>query len=640
MYNTSVDFDDTSTNQLNLVMFTAARLALDDVSADEFLEWSQLALPSLSPKLFESAPAEDLDRIAYWVGVNLWNAAPLPANQFKPNPLPKPSRNQSCPCGSGLKFKQCCSRLPNLEPLSTDAYWPFFAQTMSKSYMNELATRLQLPLHAVGTMADYFFTEEDYQQAIKLLEPYFAGRAGSINHRHVGLLDLLCDCYNAHYKSDRKKQDLLDRITQHKDPVIRAEAWQRIASWQQDLGNEQAAMQALNKAMQADPKNPNHAILELTLLVSSDRIDQAKQRAAFWAKKLKHYEHEHPELLDILHLAQSDPLAALQSRLYDTESDTRLSQLLDWIDNNYALQLPLYEVIDVERSDSDYDADIHPDSDPLENAVTLSPPQHIRELEIMWREFSPTEKPFSIQFEPMCEDNPWDEIFDTDWLAFLQQHPEAINSLEILDDVVTLLYTHPDNDTAWGQINNIPPLLIRTTEIIQQMQIPEPKKLPWIMTENRPALRMLAHYISFALENDAQKAMQLIKFYLQLNPNDNHGFRGLLINDYLQNNMNEAALALCNHYPNDMLAEITYGRILAQYRLDHLQDAEQSIKVAIEQLPKVAEYLIKTRVAKPEINDFGFNYGGEDQAWLYRQDMREAWKQTPGCLDWLGKWVE
>ena len=31
----------------------------------------------------------------------------------------------------------------------------------------------------------------------------------------------------------------------------------------------------------------------------------------------------------------------------------------------------------------------------------------------------------------------------------------------------------------------------------------------------------------------------------------------------------------------------------------------------------------------------GVKYGGDDQAWYYREEMRDVWLQTPGVLEWL-----
>ena len=67
--------------------------------------------------------------------------------------------------------------------------------------------------------------------------------------------------------------------------------------------------------MRADPDNPSHALLELVLLVSSQQIDQARQRAVFWYARVKQHQQEFPELVATLDLARTDPLQALQQQM-------------------------------------------------------------------------------------------------------------------------------------------------------------------------------------------------------------------------------------------------------------------------------------------------------------------------------------
>jgi hypothetical protein len=31
----------------------------------------------------------------------------------------------------------------------------------------------------------------------------------------------------------------------------------------------------------------------------------------------------------------------------------------------------------------------------------------------------------------------------------------------------------------------------------------------------------------------------------------------------------------------------------------------------------------------------GVQFGGDDQAWLYRDEMRDVWLETAGAIDWL-----
>jgi hypothetical protein len=49
------------------------------------------------------------------------------------------------------------------------------------------------------------------------------------------------------------------------------------------------------------------------------------------------------------------------------------------------------------------------------------------------------------------------------------------------------------------------------------------------------------------------------------------------------------------------------------------------------------KYLLRVRVKKPHFHEHGVSIGGEDQAWLYRDSMRDVWVGEPGVLDWLKK---
>jgi len=639
MYNESdaLDFNHESVNQMRLLMKAAIGLILDEISADDFLQWAKQSTPLLAPILLEGFEDKERTKMAYWIGVNLWNSAPQPMHHFKPTPLSKPSRNTACPCGSGLKHKQCCAHLLMPPHLPEKFFWLLMPEVMPKTHIIRQIKNHQLPPHAVAIMADFFTKQKDDVQVIKMLDPLFEGDAHHLNHQHSGLLDMLCDSYNIHYKTDKKKKNLLQRMSQHKDKAIRAEAWQRIASWKLDSGNFSAAMDALSKAMQADPQNPSHSLLELTLLVSSNQLEQARQRAVFWHHKLKHLEYELPELLDTLKAAQSDPASALQLTLSNADNDPRLKELLAWIDKNQDLPTVTYTLKKDEITAHENEEE-RPYPDPMHNACTLLPPDDIFELEMQWAAIKPSDKPFGTQLDTMDEGGIWEDILNTEWLDFLLQNPQAINSQSISDDLVNLIYSHPNNDSIWGPMAQVQPLLNRNERLIRDLKIPHGYHLPWAMSENRPLLRQLTHNINLAIEkNQHPRSIELIQLYLQLNPHDNHGYRSLLINHYLQHNNNQKALKLAASYPEDMLAETQYGRVLALYRCGELHKAEQTLHSTLKQLPKVADYLVKARIAQPQLSDFSIQFGGDDQAWFYREEMRETWKQTSGALEWLKK---
>ena len=135
--------------------------------------------------------------------------------------------------------------------------------------------------------------------------------------------------------------------------------------------------------------------------------------------------------------------------------------------------------------------------------------------------------------------------------------------------------------------------------------------------------------------NERTRALVTAELLLDLNPDDNHGMRFMLMNEYLRLGSDEKALVLAAAYPNDLAPETRFGAVLALVRLHRLQEAERALIIACTDLPKTAPYLLAARIRRPRILNDRIEVGGDDQAWLYRDEMRAVWQQTPGALDWL-----
>ena len=136
-------------------------------------------------------------------------------------------------------------------------------------------------------------------------------------------------------------------------------------------------------------------------------------------------------------------------------------------------------------------------------------------------------------------------------------------------------------------------------------------------------------------ESGDQKPMERMRSYLRLNPSDNHGIRAVLIDDLLKAGQDSDALELAERYPDDTMAEILYGHVLALFRTGERGAAVNALTFAATQLPLVLDYLVRERVAAPRINPESILVGGKDQAWLYRQAMRPTWMATEGLKEWL-----
>jgi len=107
------------------------------------------------------------------------------------------------------------------------------------------------------------------------------------------------------------------------------------------------------------------------------------------------------------------------------------------------------------------------------------------------------------------------------------------------------------------------------------------------------------------------------------------------MNQLISEGCNEEALKLADQFPEDLNPEVAFGKILALYRLDRKKEAVQEVGEVLEFLDKVPRYLIAKRIKKPKLNEQSVMVGGDDQAWYYREEMRDEWLNTPGALEWL-----
>ena len=139
----------------------------------------------------------------------------------------------------------------------------------------------------------------------------------------------------------------------------------------------------------------------------------------------------------------------------------------------------------------------------------------------------------------------------------------------------------------------------------------------------------------------------MLERLLALNPQDNHGVRAELMNRLLRRGEDQQALELARNFPGDVLADLAYGEVLALYRLGDQAQARRALRTAIGRLPRIPHYLTRKRIKQPQQGGplgrrlgaiLGLAPGGEDQAWLYREAMRDVWEAEPGILAWLKKY--
>lgn len=606
-------------------------LALAARDPEQGIRMAAEAIPLQVPELLPAdATGDECYRIArQWV-VGIWKQLPLPWNDYRPLPLPDPGRNDPCPCGSGRKYKHCCARLPSLGdmPDLTLLLWTRVLQCQGKDERRRLLRAGRVPVDVVGSLAQEELGAGAAKRAMEWLEPVFAGDIDHLGPQGGVLLDMLCDAYDHHYRTDRKKLALLERATHARSKEVRAAAWQRLAAIRMDGGDSAGAWQAFQEAQRADPDDPNHALLEVTLLCARNEWDRAQQRAGFWLARLRRLRDPELEpLRELLTKVSQDPRRALTDVEVDADGTGGLASLRRWVDRIEERPVLPYRVVPMH-------GDAAPD-DPYRDGMVLETPKKLAAIERQWHAVFPLDKPFSVQTLPFHGD-PWAK--PESWLAFLERHPETGDSLDILDDVSTALTMHEASGAVWVRQDLHRRILHRAETILQaSVGTGAAPHVPWVVAENRPALRLLSHAVSLALDTGAAAEVQRrLEWMLALNPNDNHGWRGYLANTYLRGGEAGQALALCERYPDDTQPEILYGRALALFLLGRRDEADAALREATEKLPKVLQALRRARMRQPAFGPHGITFGGDDQAWLYRDEMREVWLQNGDVRRWLG----
>lgn len=656
----------------------AVRMVLSAESFDDFIDWLRAELVRESAAGAHPLDAQGARALGTALGRAIWGATPAPHNDFRPRALPEPGRNEPCFCGSGLKFKRCCGDGPRLPALRAEELWPIVLEMLPHSGRKAALDSGRVPLAGLALLAVQAIDEGRPKFAIGLLEPLFTGQIAGVDELHDDALNTLCNAYDD-MGYHRKKLALLERIrSEAPRSPLRSGACQRLAAMAIDRGDSTQAWARFRQAQRDDPDSPSVGLLEIQLLMSEGRVDEARERARFWRRRLlRSGDAAFEGPIAFLSAIIDDPHAAMADFMIDVNEGAgqRLHEALRELPDR---PLPLYRIVpdaEIEPSASSPDAlaarllgmglprdqidalmgDLLAQLENMEpaesaggegaeggvpegdDAYQMVPPATIGVLEADWHAVYPVDKPFSVQLVPYADEDPWEPAIEDRWMAFLQRHPEAFDSIDILDDLASAIELHPAGDMLGVDVSLQQPLVERAERILcralDAAEAPENPQLPWLDPVNRPALRCLFRALVLAAERgDPAREREITERLLRLNPNDNHGVRAQLMNLLLRTGDDEAALALAERYGDDIFPELLYGTVLALARLGRDREAAGAAQHAVDAFPEVRRYLMRERAAQPPIDPVGVTFGGKDQAWLYRKAMRDVWLRHPTAL--------
>lgn len=629
-------------NDQETAIDTAALLAdavieiLDHQDSSRFIDWMRVHLASyLDPAVFGGLPARTMEVLAVNLGRMVWNATPLPRNGFRPDPLPEPGRNAPCPCGSGRKYKQCCSQVPTTATphIQVNEMWPFVLAELPPDVAADCVRKRRVSIAAVYEAAEILLYDDEPEPelAAALLEVLFEPPLRGTDPRWEAAFDLLCDTYDQLERTADKQALLARLVAEAPRSPLRSAAWQHLATLRADAGDRDGAWEAFHHAQRDDPDNAGVGLTEVDLLLAEERLEQARERARFWKHKLERMDETDTRIYLFLSTVVEDPATAI-ARMRELDLPPELNDLRDWLARQAARPLPAYQA---------QVQDIATGGGGATRSHRLLPPAGLTELETLWHETVPLHKPFSTQALPYGNYDPWLEDDATEWLDFLDDHPAAYDSLDILDDLATMVYLALNRADLASASMLLAVILERAVAIVEQAlgDTPQPR-LNWLVESNRPALRALARLAMFySTLGQEVSFLRMAQRLLELNPDDNHSMRASVAEHLLHKGRDEEVLALADRYPGDHLPEVPLARVLAAYRLGHPDQARQTLCDALRRHRKAVDYLTAEQVEKPPMSPLGVTVGGDDQAWVHRQEVRDLWLAAPGALEWLKETV-
>ncbi|TVS11398.1 MAG: hypothetical protein EA417_18120 [Gammaproteobacteria bacterium] len=520
----------------------------------------------------------------------LWNVTPLPWQDFRRRPLPKPERNAPCPCGSGRKFKQCCRKVSaNLGFITPILGEMLLARSLREKDFRAAEShggpllKLALAQHAI---------EDGHPGRGKRILTRLLDKPLKDDLLEADAIDALGAAY-LELGQTHAAMAAMRRIVETRRGASASAAYRVLATMAMEDDEFEVALRLARHALDASADNPMAGMVEIQALLMLDRFEEVGERLAHWRQRARQ--------LDDPMMAQmfeelADKVADLETRLREAMAADSPEAWREAIDA--ASREPLRPVT----------AAPGPDIEAGRPSVFLTPAPEVVAAE-----------------QPLFEQDP-DAV---DLLAWLTAHPLGLQSPDALERV--LQQVPPDGPVAALRDHRL--------RLIEHWlaQVPDGALLPWGWIEQRGILRTLFRVgLDAEEDDDIDLAIRCFERVLALEPDDHVGARLVLVNLLLREGRDAEALAWIERYPSSYLPELAFGKVLAHARLGQVKAAEAAFREAHAQLPNVLPFLKAANKKPPQdLNPGMVRVGGEDQAWFYREDMRPSFAAERGLLAFL-----
>lgn len=545
--------------------------------SERFTQWMLQTGARMMPQLTSQLPhsAGTAEQFFRTLARKIWEATPQLNRGFMIETLPVPERKDPCFCGSGRKFKQCCSGFKRFAAYLPElCMLPFFLDSLPEARWHELVDS-NIPIPLLADQAQLMLREQRAAQVITLLEPWFvcAPQAQPVwPEERWPLLQSLLDAYQI---LDRKQQEegLAQLATRHASRAMRGVGWLHLAVF---LSNElrlAEAWDALHHAEEFAPDHPDVARIEVILLLRQENWEQASRRGHFWALRFHRlYGDAMAPVIDLLNRMADNPQQVFARQ--DIDYSGPLAQLLGLVRDAPAPECH-YQFVPQHNADG-----------------KLEPTAQMQEALDEWYQ-----KYTFLPQQPALEGVPYDLAWEmaADWMPLLASRPILWSSFEILDDLTRMIaHGHPHQVKA----TNLP-LVARSAAlfdvVVQQLHDPD-VVLNWDMVENRPAMHLAIQHLDNLIDRGERTGIitWLEKILFSFHRSDEQHWREILMPYYLEAARYQDAVALAERYPDDII-NMRYDHALALFMLGQQEAADAALAQAMAIYPMIAMALIARR---------------------------------------------
>lgn len=596
----------------------------------EFCDWFVDTMHDMKRDARDVTPINDQQRLVLLaLARQFWSHVPRPTTQWRAQPLPKIERNDACYCGSGKKYKQCCAQFSTMPmPLESDVLFALALDAIDPATL-KASDWVSLPPHALAQAAVFWADRGDDERVVQVLGAYF-NEHPKLDERSEQALDALFGALqDLGRESDRLA--LAIHLSGHKNKAIATTARCRHVVLLADRGDYAEAWRVFELAQRGNPTDPQLTHLEIMVLLSEGRDDEALLRSKTLAAQLRRRGPDFYDLADAVERMGKEGYAGVSRVLADREDTADLEEeAQQWMAlvkdlpapaNDWAAHYSLQRGTSTESGPT-------PDGAP---DAWLTPSKAMTAIEKKWSRAFPTTAPTQTSL-----DGDADAVLeDLSAVAeFLRVNPDAWHSFAIIDDLLeagdTLAFDVESSKLDHACLQ----FALRGVNNLRAVIGAEPVQLPWAVSEHRPVLRVVARAIDFCERvADTAQMIALAEWMLKLNPNDNHGYRDVLAREYLHALRAADALALLNRYPDDL--PITgFDRALCLFLLDRKAEAADVWAIAAKAAPHVPDVLLAAVPAPlPDSSADFVAIGSVEEAHDFVASRRAVWARA-GALDW------